>query len=148
MDYSRATSSPSKENALKFAFVQFLLSSNQITEAAADQITRWALPYREPIGRIAFEHGLIEARHIDEILSRQCHSDQKFGEIGVEMGLLTGEQVDILLGIQTYRVSASIAEALALMGLLPLRTSIGLLSDFVKQQPEQFFSTPAARATV
>jgi hypothetical protein len=94
---------------------------------------------QEPIGLIAVDHGLIKGRQIDEVLDCQRNTNKKFGEIGVELGLLTEQKVGSLLQIQKYRVLTSITEALALAGQLSLDAGVRLLSDFVREHPEEIF---------
>ena len=127
---------------MKVPFVRFLLSRGEISEEMADQIGRWPLRHREPIGMIAVDHGLIIGQQIDEILDRQRESKLKFGELAVEMGFLTPDKVRTLLHIQHSRMLTGTVEALALAGVVPLMTGVHLLSDFVTEQPGDSFVEP------
>lgn len=67
---------------------------------------------------IAVSHGLLQGPEIDLILDRQRQTSVRFGEIAVQMGVLTTDQVSTLLRIQEARAAESICEALALAGVL------------------------------
>jgi hypothetical protein len=85
----------------------------------------------EPIGSIAFSHGLLSCEDIDCILDEQRHSRQQFGQIAVQHGLLTTGQIDTLLQIQQTRAASEVAEALALSGLCPPTIALEYLGRFL-----------------
>lgn len=100
----------------------------------ADQ-TQWAQHPRrqpaEPIGSIAFSHGLLTGEDVDRILDRQRHSRRPFGEIAVEMGILDHRQIDRLLEIQKLRSTIAMAEAIILTGVCPPEEVISRLGRFL-----------------
>ncbi len=125
---------------MKLPFVQFLISSGEIPEGAANRISQRAVHNKEPIGMIAVDHGLIVGHQIDEILDRQRHSKLKFGELAIDMGLFTQEKVQTLLQIQQFRTLARVMEALALANVLSLPAGVLLLLEFASEQPGECFT--------
>ncbi len=104
---------------MKHPFVEYLVERDLIPPNVARQLTEHKRFVREPIGMIAVSHGLLRTDDIDIILDRQREfPDRRFGEIAVELGCLTPQQVDTLVKIQEFRAPADIAEALALGGVL------------------------------
>ncbi len=99
-------------------FVQFLIERDLVSASVARQLTAKHRFVREPIGMIAAGHGLLHPDQIDVILDRQRECKLRFGEVAVELGLLTPEQVMTLLKIQEFRTAADIGEALALAGVM------------------------------
>lgn len=85
----------------------------------------------EPIGSIAFSHGLLSCQDIDCILDEQRHSRLQFGQIAVQRGLLTSAQIETLLQIQQTRAASEVAEALALSGLCPPVLALEYLGRFL-----------------
>jgi hypothetical protein len=118
---------------VKNKFTEYLISRREITEAAGEGLGTWSLRNREPIGIIAVEHGLISGHQVDEILDRQRGSKARFGELAVEMGLLKDAEVSWLIEVQNFRAVSSVAEALALSGLMPFNNAARLLADFVTE---------------
>ncbi len=85
----------------------------------------------EPIGSIAFSHGLLSCQDIDCILDEQRVSRLPFGQIAAQRGLLTEAQIETLLQIQQVRVASEIAEALALSGVCPPLVALEYLGRFL-----------------
>ncbi len=97
-------------------FADYLLAKGLIDEAALQRLADEGWNIRDPIGLVAYSHGLLPAESIDDILARQKDLDLRFGETAVRMGLLTSGQVEVLLMIQQYRAAMELAEGLALWG--------------------------------
>ncbi len=53
------------------------------------------------LGTIAIHEGLMTANEVDECLYVQTREDKRFGEIAIERGYLTDDQVNDLLAMQT-----------------------------------------------
>src|SRR5512133_2110359 len=103
---------------MQHPFVEYLATRDLVTEVEVRQLEGTIRLAREPIGMIAVSHGLLSASQIDKILDKQRHSKDRFGEIAVELGFLTPEQVQTLVKIQELRTACAITEALALGGML------------------------------
>ncbi len=93
-----------------------LTEKGLIAEAALQRLADDGWNIRDPIGLLAYAHGLLPVESIDEVLTTQKDLDLRFGETAVRMGLLSAHQVDVLLLIQQYRSAMELAEALALNG--------------------------------
>lgn len=87
----------------------------------------------EPIGSLAFLHGLIRAADIDDILDEQRRSRRPFGHIAKEKGLLTEEQIRRLLAVQRIRGAVSACETLILSGAAPTEVVSRHLAAFLSQ---------------
>jgi len=92
---------------------------------------------------IAVGHGILDPNAIDKVLDHQRGSDERFGEIAIRLGLLTHEQVAALMKIQDFRLSAEVAEALALSGILPIEDAAVHLSSYFTRDRESV-ACPAA----
>jgi hypothetical protein len=120
-------------------FLSFLVARGQLPQSRVDAIREQVHITREPIGAIAFAHGLLTGEDIDVILTAQRDHYAPFGQIAAEQGLLTQAHVDTLVQIQHARAALSMAEALSLAGVMPMTQLLGLLSDY-------FTPAPAAKA--
>lgn len=117
------------------SFIQFLMERRFIPEGIAGQLRKRRF-IREPIGMIAVGHGILDPNAIDKVLDHQRGSDERFGEIAVRLGLLSHEQVAALMKIQDFRLSAEVAEALALSGILPIEDAALHLSSYFTRDRE------------
>jgi hypothetical protein len=87
-----------------------------------------------PIGQLALEEGLISARDIFAILRAQSESPhERFGELAVEMRLITRDELMRLLMIQADR-KRSLAEILVWQGVLTRSQMERELGAFRSQQ--------------
>ena len=117
-------------------FIGFLAGRGVISEAVAERMAHSRSCVREPIGMIAVGHGLLRPDQIDLILDRQRNSSLRFGDLAIELGCLTQEQVELLLAIQEFRASAAAAEAMALAGTLPWDDVVRYLGAFLTHDDE------------
>ncbi|MBN1345860.1 MAG: hypothetical protein JXQ73_24430 [Phycisphaerae bacterium] len=97
-------------------FADYLLEKGHIDEPALQRLADDGWNIRDPIGLLAYAHGLLPVESIDEVLTTQRDLDLRFGETAIRMGLLTNHQVEVLLFIQQYRSAMELGEALALSG--------------------------------
>lgn len=97
-------------------FADYLLEKGLISDDSLQRLADEGWNIRDPIGLLAYAHGLLPVESIDEVLTTQRDLDLRFGETAVRMGLLTNPQVEVLLLIQQYRSAMELAEALALQG--------------------------------
>jgi len=113
-------------------YVQFLVERDLVPTSVTKRLTENRRFVREPIGMIAVNHGLLNPNDIDTILDRQREESQlRFGDIAVDMGCLTREQVDNLVKIQEFRAAADITEALALGGVLSVEDAGRCLGSYL-----------------
>jgi hypothetical protein len=111
-------------------FADYLLAKNIINESALQRLADDGWNIRDPIGLLAYSHGLLPADSIEEILSKQRDMDLRFGETAIRMGLLSNQQVETLLLIQQYRAAMELGEALALTGQVDYDEVIRALHQF------------------
>ncbi len=123
---------------MKHPFAQFLIERDLVPKAAARRLIEQNRFLREPIGMIAVSHSLLKPDEIDVILDRQRvdQDRQRFGDIAVELGFLTRDQVETLAKIQEFRMSAHIAEALALAGTISYEDAGTYLGAFLMRDRE------------
>jgi hypothetical protein len=119
-------------------FADYLLAEGLIDESALQQLADDGWNIRDPIGLLAYSHGLLPADSIEEILTKQQDLDLRFGETAVRLGLLTHQQVEVLLMIQNYRAAMELGEALALIGRIESEEVMRALHKFwqTKVQPK------------
>lgn len=114
------------DDFLQFAAERGLLTSEQVRLVRTQLRTA-----PEPIGMLAFRHGMISGADIDRILEAQRDDGRVFGELAIEMGLLTAAQIEALLCVQRCRNAVEVAEALALSGLVPPGRILPCLGEFL-----------------
>ena len=85
-----------------------------------------------PIGRIALEYGLLDMKQVFEILNRQADAIHlKFCAIALDLGYLDKQQVLFLLAIQKSR-RPPIGEILVEMGVISPEQLAVSLAEFQK----------------
>jgi hypothetical protein len=90
-----------------------IISAEQLVDALEVQMKRLV-----PIGQLALEEGVLSARDIFNVLQAQSKlPNERFGDMAVEMGLMTRDDVMRLLMIQADR-KRPIAEILVGQGVL------------------------------
>lgn len=112
-------------------FVQFLIDRDLIPANVAKRLTEGRRFVREPLGMIAVNHGLLHPKDIDVVLDRQRECNARSGDIAVELGCLTRQQVDDLVKIQEFRAAADITEALILGSVLSCEDAVRCLGSYL-----------------
>jgi hypothetical protein len=93
-----------------------IISADQLVEALEAQLQALV-----PIGQLALEEGILSARDIFDVLRAQSDSPHDlFGELAIELRLMTREQLMRLLIIQTER-KQPLAEILVWQGVITER---------------------------
>jgi hypothetical protein len=106
-----------------------LASSQHIVKALDTQRGR-----QMPIGRIALEYGLLDMKQIFEILNLQADATHvKFCAIALDLRYLDKQQVNFLLAIQRSR-RPPIGEILVEMGVISPEQLAVSLAEFEKVQ--------------
>jgi hypothetical protein len=119
---------------MREAFLEFLVAEATIPTERLEDLRTLVRVAREPIGSIAFSHGMIASSDIDVILDEQRRDYRPFGEIAMEMGMLRRQQVEALLEVQQMRGAVAIAEAMALSEVCPIDQMVTQLGRFFLQQ--------------
>jgi CheY-specific phosphatase CheX len=81
-------------------FGNYLLGKNIITQEQLDHILDYRKSNRVKLGLIAVEQKLLTAAKAEEINHLQMKMDKRFGDIAIEKGYLTEEEVSKLLKLQ------------------------------------------------
>ena len=126
---------------MRKAFLEFLAAAGTIDPEQLVSVQNVLRVPPEPIGSIAFRHGMITGGDIDEILDEQRTNYRPFGEIAISKGVLTRRQMETLLGVQQLRAATETAGALALSGVAPIEQISTLLGRFLLQDQESLMST-------
>ena len=118
-------------------FLDHLLERGLISQSCHEDLSRWSMHSRVPLGMLAVHHGLLTGEGFDAILDAQRSSSKLFGELAVEMGLLNESHVPVLLDIQTFQIACSVAQAAALSGAMSLPAVLAELGSLVATCPER-----------
>lgn len=102
-----------------------IISADQLVDALEVQLKTLA-----PIGQLALEESMVSPREIFDVLRSQSESPNvRFGELAVEMGLMTRDDLMRLLMIQADR-KRPIAEILVGQGVLSAEQSAAEMHEF------------------
>lgn len=115
-------------------FTEFLAAERVITPEQTERVQEVASKVREPIGSIAFSYGLLSGDDVDVILNEQRKQHRQFGEIAAAMGMLTRAQVESLVQVQHIRGVMEIAEALVLAGVTDAAAMFRAVGRFLSQR--------------
>lgn len=114
-----------------------LISAEQLVAALEVQMRTMV-----PIGQLALEEGILSPREIFIVLQAQSTSPrERFGELAIEMGLLTRDQLMRLLMLQSDR-QQPISEILVKQGVLGQQQMTAELAEF-----RQFLQRPQRTVT-
>jgi hypothetical protein len=115
-------------------FSTYLLDSEFVTAEELENALREQQTLRSTIGQLAMERGWVSRKDIFKILKSQKQTSQnikRFGEVAVDLDLLTILQVDDLVLSQNHP-SNFIGEILLSQGVLSVSSLIKALSGFNK----------------
>ena len=82
---------------------QFLIDEGEIDARQLRDATDLMFWGNRALGEIALKCGYMTGSDMERIFCAQEHSDTLFGDLGVEMGVLTRRQVDDLMDRQRSR---------------------------------------------
>lgn len=119
-----------------------IISAEQLVAALEVQLT--TIPR---IGQLALEEGIISPRDIFNVLQAQRHApDVRFGDLAIEMGLMTRDELMRLLMIQADR-KRPLADVFVAGGLLSEQLVSQQLAEFRQVQTNRRASSivPAPR---
>jgi hypothetical protein len=104
---------------------QGIISAEELVDALEEQLKTMV-----PIGQLALEEGVLSARDIFEVLQAQHDSPhERFGELAVEMRLLTRDDLMRLLMIQADR-KRPIVDILVDQGVIDRHQAASELAEF------------------
>jgi hypothetical protein len=102
-----------------------VVTAEQLVAALEAQLA--TLP---PIGQLALEEGIISPRDIFDVLRAQSESpNERFGEIAIDMGLMTRDDLMRLLMIQADR-KRPIADVLVALGILGEQQAAAEMAEY------------------
>jgi hypothetical protein len=109
-----------------------IISAEQLVAALETQLNTLT-----PIGQLALEESIISPRDIFDVLRAQSESPEvRFGDLAIEMGLMTRDQLMRLLMIQADR-KRPIAEILIGQGVLGPTQAASEMKEFRRSQAKQ-----------
>lgn len=127
---------------MRRVFLDFLVAEGLLPADRLEDVWSFLRNSTEPVGSIAFSHGLLCGSDIDLILEEQRRRYRPFGEIAVEMGILRIEQVEALLLVQQIRAAVEAAESLALSGVCAVEDMKDALGRFFRQAVSSSSASP------
>lgn len=114
-------------------FGQYLIEKGVIdSDQIRDALTLMDEENRS-LGLLAEAGGILTAEETAKVNAQQRHCDIPFGELAVEMGLLSEEQVDYLVGFQE-QTRLRVGQALVRLGFVPNERLLKLLVEFENEQ--------------
>ncbi len=113
---------------IKF-FGQFLIEQGAVNSDQIRAALKMMQEENRSLGTLAEAGGILTAEEAAKVNAQQRTCDVPFGELAVEMGLLSEEQVDYLLGFQE-QTRLRIGQALVRQGSLPNDRLLQLLVQF------------------
>jgi len=118
---------------MRKAYIEYLVSNKIIPEEQVEQCKQALRNAPEPIGSIALSYGMLSCGDIELILTEQRTNRRQFGAIATEMGMLTHDQVKVLLRVQQLRAATEVTEVLVLAGICSYEEMVGQLGRFLTE---------------
>lgn len=112
-------------------FRSFLKNRLQLTDVEIPVSGEWS-NMANTIGAVALRSNILSLEKIELVLDMQetIHKGKLFGQIAVERGFLTLEEIDRLLVLQKYYLHLAIASQSMLRGHIDFETMLDLVRDF------------------
>lgn len=111
----------------EFLIKRGVATESQILKALDDQKKK-----RLPIGTVAVTEKFLSIKDVYVILNKQFEDpEKKFGEVAVELGLLTGEELQTILELQ-FEKNPNVGEILIEHGVLDRDRLFEELNAFVR----------------
>jgi hypothetical protein len=112
-------------------FGTFLVTQGFTTPEHIIQALDSQMKMQMAVGRIALKYRLLEMNHMFTILNRQVDTDLKFCDIAIALGFLTREQADFVLSIQMSK-RPKLGEILVEMGVISQQQLVEALVGYEK----------------
>jgi hypothetical protein len=119
---------------VKRVFLDFLVSTDRVRSEQIGSVAAAGTDAWEPIGRLALLHGIISPDDIDKILSLQKKGNEYFGQIAIQLGLITESQLALILTGQAVRACLELIETLVIGEVLDLPVGLSALTEFITQE--------------
>jgi hypothetical protein len=111
-------------------FGDYLLSRNLVTPEQIARALESQRSYTRPLGKLARELGYVSRKENVQVLLENIKSEKRYGDIAVEKGLLTRQQIDDLVEIQK-RDSVMIGNLLVEDEVLTKKQLLEALRNFI-----------------
>ncbi len=118
---------------MKKTFLEYLLTTNRLKETKVNSVAAADTDAWEPLGRLALLHRIISPDDIDKILNRQKVGNEYFGQVAVQLNLMSEAQICVLLTGQAIRACVELMETLVLSEVLDLSAGLRALNEFLTQ---------------
>jgi hypothetical protein len=87
------------------------------------------------IGALSLRLDVLTLENIDAIIEQQAREPKLFGELAVQLGFVSREEVERLLQIQQMHWALEVGEMLVLAGMIDLPKLADLLARFLAEHP-------------
>ncbi len=118
---------------MREAFLEYLFDSGVVAESPA-VLRKYLRGVPEPLGSLAFQYGIMYGGDVDLVLARQRDDIRQFGEIAIDLGILTPAQLRSLLRVQQIRQAVEVAEALTLAGYIDEEVVLDMFACFLLER--------------
>ncbi|OIP62213.1 MAG: hypothetical protein CO150_08715 [Nitrospirae bacterium CG_4_9_14_3_um_filter_53_35] len=113
-------------------FGEFLIKRGVATEEQIVKALDEQKKIRLPLGTVAVTNHFLSIKDVYAVLNRQVEDpEKKFGEIALELGLLTEQELDKIIELQ-YEKNPNIGEILVRRGVLNKERLFEELNAFVR----------------
>jgi hypothetical protein len=86
----------------------------------------------QTIGALALRLGVLTLEQIDAVIDYQSHEKMRFGEIAIELGFTTAEEIRKLLQLQAFHRGLELCELLVLSGRVDVPRMCELMAGFLR----------------
>ncbi len=118
------------EQSMRDAYLQYLVDKNILDEVVALDVRDQQHRETPPIGRLAVVEGVLDMKQVFTIVNAQGDSDQRFGEVAIQLGYMKTQQLLILLDIQRTK-RPGLNGIIEGMGLADAKTLKALRKEFL-----------------
>jgi hypothetical protein len=110
--------------------LEFLSQRLALPKDRLPQVGEWA-GSGNTIGSIALRMGILDLGQIERVVDGQVSGDSRFGDTAVQLGLLSREQIDLLVQVQDLHRCVDLGAPLVMSGRLEMAEFVALVAEFV-----------------
>ena len=110
-------------------FVEFLMGQLDLAASEAPRQSEWA-GSGNTLGSIGLRVGLLSLDQIDKIITLQSSDNRLFSEIGVSLKFVTAEQVEHLLTLQHFHRCLDVGATLMVEGRTTFPHLLATMRDY------------------
>jgi hypothetical protein len=117
-------------------FGDYLCEKGCVTrDQLADGLRRWP-GHTDTVGALGLKLGFLDMLQIDALLDEQSRRKKLFGELAVDQGFMTPDQVRGLLDVQRVDRSLDLGKVLIVCGHLTPQALIEALAGYMAAAPD------------